>query len=199
MTTATATATPQINDLIGWMRKNNHAARAARFLVQYFDVVCQTTTWNFRIWGNSSPQQKIFHSLPLKPKNRSSQASETTLRLVCTTWPTWNNGKTLNLTQSSILKWRFRCSSRRSFLNSLIAKAIVKWERASVTMSVLWRLSRFGRCTKNLSVTKSKLESSYEIKQQPKMFFGKTKVSTLNTSHSKSATQSFLTSFFYKI
>jgi len=26
------------------MKKNNRAARAARFLVQCFDVVCQTTT-----------------------------------------------------------------------------------------------------------------------------------------------------------
>ena len=33
------TTTPQINDLIGWMKKNNRAARAARFLVQCFDVV----------------------------------------------------------------------------------------------------------------------------------------------------------------
>ena len=41
--TATSTTTPQINDLIGWMKKNNDAARAARFLVQCFDVVCQTT------------------------------------------------------------------------------------------------------------------------------------------------------------
>ena len=54
---------PQINDLIGWMKKNNRAARAARaarFLVQCFDVVCQTTTWNFHIWGsddNASSQQ----------------------------------------------------------------------------------------------------------------------------------------------
>ena len=32
MTTVTATTTPQINDLIGGMRKNNRAARAARFL-----------------------------------------------------------------------------------------------------------------------------------------------------------------------
>ena len=30
-----ATTAPQINDLIGWMRKNN---RAARFLVQFFDI-----------------------------------------------------------------------------------------------------------------------------------------------------------------
>ena len=34
----TATVTPQINDLIGWMRKNDRAARAARFLVQFFDT-----------------------------------------------------------------------------------------------------------------------------------------------------------------
>ena len=29
----------------------------------------------------------------------------------------WNNHKTLNLTQSSSLMWRFRCRSRRSFSN----------------------------------------------------------------------------------
>ena len=43
MTTATATTTPQINDLINSMRKNNRAARAARFFGQFFDAVCQTT------------------------------------------------------------------------------------------------------------------------------------------------------------
>ena len=62
MTTATATATttPLINDLIGWMKKNDRAARAARFLVQFIDVAYQTTTWNFHIWAsddNVSPQQ----------------------------------------------------------------------------------------------------------------------------------------------
>ena len=30
--------------------------------------------------------------------------------------------KKINLTQSSILMWRFRCSCRRSFLNSLMFK-----------------------------------------------------------------------------
>ena len=46
MTTATATSTPQTNDLIGSTRKNNRAARAARFLVQILDYifVFQTTT-----------------------------------------------------------------------------------------------------------------------------------------------------------
>ena len=55
----------QINDLIGWMRKNNRAARAARFYVQFFYVAYQKTSWNFQFWGfddNTSPQQQIFHS-----------------------------------------------------------------------------------------------------------------------------------------
>ena len=52
--------TQHINDVIGWMRKNNRAARAARFLVQFFDLVCQTMTRNLQIWGsdnNASTQQ----------------------------------------------------------------------------------------------------------------------------------------------
>ena len=32
---------PENNDVIDWMRKNNRAARAARTLVQFFDVVYQ--------------------------------------------------------------------------------------------------------------------------------------------------------------
>ena len=35
-------------------------------------------------------------------------------------WPTWKNCKALNLTKSSILMRRFRCSCRGSFFNSLI-------------------------------------------------------------------------------
>ena len=31
------------------MKKNNRAARAARTLVQFFDVVYQMTVWNFPI------------------------------------------------------------------------------------------------------------------------------------------------------
>lgn len=42
-----AKTTPEICDLIvGWTRKNNRAARAAR---TFFDVVCQTTTWYVQI------------------------------------------------------------------------------------------------------------------------------------------------------
>ena len=39
----TATTAPRINDLIGWLRKNNHAARGVRFLGKFSEVVCQTT------------------------------------------------------------------------------------------------------------------------------------------------------------
>ena len=89
--------------LVEW-EKNNRATRAARFLVQCFDVVCQMTTWRFHIWGSddhASSQLKIFHSLPLH-ENHSYQVSESAARLFCTTWSTWNNRKRLDLTQSSI-------------------------------------------------------------------------------------------------
>ena len=44
MTTATVTTTSEINDLIGRIKKNDGGARAARFLLQCFDLVGQTTT-----------------------------------------------------------------------------------------------------------------------------------------------------------
>ena len=44
MTTGKPTTTPQINDLIGWMRKTNRAARAARTYEQVRAVLCKTTT-----------------------------------------------------------------------------------------------------------------------------------------------------------
>ena len=54
MTTAMTTTTPQIDDMIGSIRKTG-AARAAHFLGNHFDVVCQT----FHICGSddkTSPQ-----------------------------------------------------------------------------------------------------------------------------------------------
>ena len=112
---------PQINDLIGWMRKNNNAACC---LVQCFDVICEMMTWNLHIWDsndNVNPQQKIFHSLPLH-ENHWCQASESTLYLVCTMWQTWNYRLTLKLAQSSISMQHFCCSSCHSFLNSIVIK-----------------------------------------------------------------------------
>ena len=46
--TATTTTTQQINDMIGWTRKSNHAARAARTFVQFFDVICKRRRENFK-------------------------------------------------------------------------------------------------------------------------------------------------------
>ena len=90
------------------------------FWCNFFHVVCITTTWKFQFWGsdNASRQLQTFQSLPLR-ENHSCYASESALRVSCTTWPTWNNCKTLNLMRSSSLMQGFRCSSRRSFLNSL--------------------------------------------------------------------------------
>ena len=112
-----ATTTPPINALIGWTRKNNRASRVPRFLAQFFDVVCQTTTWSFDFWGcddNAIRSSKTF----MLPWNASVPRQRKTLRLFRTTWLTWSSGKTINLTQSSILMWRFRCSSGHSLLNS---------------------------------------------------------------------------------
>ena len=43
-TTATATTTPQIKNLIGRVRKNKRAARASRTYEQVRAVLCKTTT-----------------------------------------------------------------------------------------------------------------------------------------------------------
>ena len=43
-TTAAATTTPQIKNLIGRVRKNKRAARAARTYEQVRAVLCKTTT-----------------------------------------------------------------------------------------------------------------------------------------------------------
>ena len=43
MKMTTALTTSQINQLISWIRKNDRAARAARFLMQFFDLVGQAT------------------------------------------------------------------------------------------------------------------------------------------------------------
>ena len=37
--------------MIGWMRKHNRAARATRTSAHSIEVICQTTSWNFRIEG----------------------------------------------------------------------------------------------------------------------------------------------------
>ena len=108
-------ATNQLKDMIGWMGKNNRAARAARSLVQFFDMVCQTTTWNFPIRG-SDDNMKSFKWKPFVPSKRTD------------TSPTLNSR--LNRPQSYHLKWIFRCSGRRGLLNSPITeeKTCSLWE-----------------------------------------------------------------------
>ena len=78
-------------------------------------------------WQKQELEAINFHYLSLH-ENHSCQASESAVRLFCTTW---NNRKTLNLTQSLILMWRFRCSCLRSFLNSLF------WCEARCTVVIL--------------------------------------------------------------
>ena len=73
-----------------------------------------------KVWPKREPAAVNPSFFAFAWKRHWCQANESAPRLFCTTWPTWNNRKTLNLTQSSILMWRFRCSSRRSFLNSLL-------------------------------------------------------------------------------
>lgn len=74
-----ATTTSQINIMIGWVRKNNRAARLARFLVKFFVVVCRTTTWNFHTWC-----LMIFHSFPLCMKtNCTNKVKGHLLQLFC--------------------------------------------------------------------------------------------------------------------
>ena len=75
------------SDLIGRMRKNN---RAARFLAQIFDAVCQTTRGSFHIWDcddNASSKQWICHSSPLH-ENPTFMSSKLTLCCECQTWNT---------------------------------------------------------------------------------------------------------------
>ena len=95
------------NNLIGWIKKNNRAARAARRFPEIFIFEVLTSTRTVAV--NLS-----FFAFTWKPFVPSAP------RLFYTTWSTWNNRETLNLTQSSILKWRFRRRSRRSLLNSRV-------------------------------------------------------------------------------
>ena len=91
--------------------------------MQCFDVSGQAMTWNFHIWGSvdkANLQREIFHSLLLLG-NHWFQASENVLRVFKFVKRDQQTNWTLNLAQSSILKWRFRWSSRRSFLNFLLA------------------------------------------------------------------------------
>ena len=72
-----------------------------------------------KFWRQRKPAAIMFHYLPFH-KSHSCQINKSALHLFRITRQTWNNRKTVNPTQSSILMCRFRCSNRRRFLNSLL-------------------------------------------------------------------------------
>ena len=64
MTTAMTTTMSQINDLIGSMRKNNHAACVARYCVQFFDILSQAIfLFEVQTTMRARSSKIIFHSL----------------------------------------------------------------------------------------------------------------------------------------
>ena len=94
--------------------------------VAIFGLSLQNKEVNFsdlRFWRQREPaaENLSFFAFILRP----FVPGENALRLFWTTWPTWNNRQTVSLTQSSTLKWRFCCSSRRSFLNVLLNHSVV--------------------------------------------------------------------------
>ena len=104
------------------MRKNNRATRAARFLVQFstWSAERRSEIFSFEVLTTTRAVSCKPFILCLYVKAiRAKLAKVRTVRLLCTTWPTWKNRKTFNPTQSSILMRRFRYGSRLSFLNSL--------------------------------------------------------------------------------
>ena len=93
-----ATTTQQIKDLIGWMRKNNRVPRAARFSDVWRSLPNDEVKFSYlRFWRQrDTAAVNLVHSLPLH-ENHSCQASESALRLFCTTWPIKNNPKKIIL------------------------------------------------------------------------------------------------------
>ena len=142
MTTATAKTTPQINALIGWTSKNCRAARAARFMVKIstYSVKRPREILIFEVLSTSRARSSKFFILCLCMKIIPAKQAKSVLCLFCTTRPTCNNSKTLNLAQTSILIWRFHCSSRRRFLISLI---LSRKEDGKYTIALFIRIGHF--------------------------------------------------------
>ena len=71
--------TPQINDLIGWMRQNNRASRAARLLVPFFWRSLPNNDVNFSylgFWWQSKPAAVKFFNLCLYMKTIPAKQAE---------------------------------------------------------------------------------------------------------------------------
>ena len=138
---ASSTTTPQIRDLIGWMKKNNHAAGSMFWRSLANDDVKFLYLWFWRHHECAAVNLSVS-AFTWKPFVASKR--KCTPPIICTTWPTWHNRKRLNLTQSSILMWRFRFSCRRGFLNSLIyclfksGEDLDIWPRSVIKNSCLY-------------------------------------------------------------
>ena len=61
--------------MISWMMENNRAARAAHFLMEFFHVVSQTTTWSFQIYGFNNNEAVNLSKLFEKTKWKDNVAS----------------------------------------------------------------------------------------------------------------------------
>ena len=122
-------ASSVIRSLIGWIRwirKNNHAACAARF--QFAEIFWRSRPNNdvkfsyLWFWRQREPAavNLPFFAFTWKPFVPSKR--KCTSPILYDVNINMEYRETLNLTQSSIsnFKWRFCCRSRRSFLNSLI-------------------------------------------------------------------------------
>ena len=76
------------------MKKNNRAARAALSLWEFFDVICQMTTWKFKIWGVPSIMPKIPEiSVGIQMERSVSVSSDRNIRDHLWRWSTyfgWN-------------------------------------------------------------------------------------------------------------
>ena len=68
---ATSTTTLQMNDFIGWMKRNNRAARAARLLVQFFAKIFfpKMRPKSFGTFEKQVPQFPLYLRNGSKPSN----------------------------------------------------------------------------------------------------------------------------------
>ena len=110
--------------IICWVESGKIIALLVRiaFYGNFLDVVYQTTTWNFyfevltttRAPGRKSFFRSLYTCKPLPSKRKYTSP------ILHNVTNFTSNGKKLNLTQTYILRWNFRCKSCRGYFNSLI-------------------------------------------------------------------------------
>ena len=101
-----------------WLVVALHVQHSFRWKICTYSVKRRREILIFEVLSTSRARNSKFFILCLCMKIIRAKQAKSVLCLFCTTWPRCNNSKTLNLAQSSILIWRFHCSSRRSLLRS---------------------------------------------------------------------------------